>query len=114
MPSTPKSFIAFCTPAQADWLNDLSFTPPVSVTRPTLRTFFATVAVAAGAAVVAVAAGAAVVAVGWAAGAVVGAATGAVVAGAAVGVGPQAPSTSTTVSRPSTNSNFRFRMRFSS
>src|SRR5438132_8332156 len=105
--STPKSFCAFCTPAHADWLNDLSFTPPVSVTSPTLSFWAAAVgAVVAAAAVVgATVAGPAGgrVAVGCAAGAVV---------GAVVAAGPHAPSASARATSIITNE--RFRMFFSS
>src|SRR5258708_28076126 len=61
----PISLEAFCTPSQANWLNALSFTPPVSVTKPTFIDELSgrAVAVAAGvvvaaSAVVGVAAGA--------------------------------------------------------
>src|ERR1700748_2154340 len=32
----PRSFSAFCRPTYARWLNERSFRPPMSVTRPTL------------------------------------------------------------------------------
>ena len=37
----PFDLPQLCRPSQADWLNDLSSTPPVSVTIATLRSVFA-------------------------------------------------------------------------
>src|SRR5438270_12648666 len=94
--STPKSFCAFCTPAHADWLNDLSFTPPVSVTSPTLSFWAAAVgAVVAAAAVVGAEVAAAVVGAivaGPAGGRVAVACAAGAVVGAVVAAGPHAPS----------------------
>src|SRR5450756_793387 len=101
----PNSWAAFCTPVQADWLKDLSLTPPVSVTRPILSAVPPAAAVGAGADV------------GPAATVVVGADVGAAaIVGAGVGPAAGAHAASTMESKTTRlrTRNIRLRMTFSS
>src|SRR3954447_15564083 len=96
--STPRSFCACKTPSHDDWLKDLSFRRPTSVTRPTLSFAPPVAGVLAAAASVGVSAAMAVVAMAATSVVAVGASTAAVVglAGMGVTVGLSAPHAAST------------------